>query len=119
MIVAFSKPIGGSYMAVGPFGTQDEAMAWLDATNRYGIVKEVVAVEDYRPPMFRCVRCGKAPADIAEYCDEELTDGESPNDYVWENEGTLNRLSGLFACTECYIALGQPSNHFPAAPWTP
>lgn len=115
--VTFSKSRTEGYVAVGIFDTQDEAMAWLDATGRYGIVKEVIAIEDFRPTM-RCVRCGKTPSELSEYSDD-LEDGETPDDRVWEDEGTLNRLSGLFACTECYIALGQPSNHFPAAPWTP
>lgn len=67
----------------------------------------------------KCVRCERAPGEIPEYLDPEITDGQDPDEYVRESEGTLNVETGLFACTECYIALGQPSNPWPLPPWTP
>lgn len=66
----------------------------------------------------RCFRCGKTPSELSEYHDD-LEEGETPDDYVREYEGTLNAETGLFACTLCYVAIGAPSNPFPAAPWTP
>ena len=30
--------------------------------------------------------------------------------YVWENEGTLNRKNGHFLCTQCYINAGMPTS---------
>lgn len=74
------------------------------------------AREEARPEL-RCVGCGKRPGEIGEFLDELFTDGQDPDDFVWENEGTLNEETGLFACTACYIALGQPSRPFPER-WT-
>lgn len=31
-------------------------------------------------------------------------------DWIWENEGTINPSNGHFACTDCYIRIGQPSS---------
>lgn len=61
-----------------------------------------------------CTGCGKEPADIDEYStkavreysgDNEMT----PDQYVWEEEGTLNRENGHFLCTNCYVKAGMPS----------
>lgn len=83
---------------------------------------------------FQCFRCGLEPQQISEYRDQAqqqkdegsvaTKSGVRPvqageptevNDYdikawVWHNEGTLDRETGLFACTECYIAIGMPSS---------
>lgn len=67
----------------------------------------------------RCFRCGGTPSDLTEYHDPELLDGMTPDEYVLESEGTLNRETGEFACTACYVAIGMPSNSFPLPPWTP
>lgn len=69
----------------------------------------------------RCVRCGLTPDQIPEYvaaaqAETEMGDPMTPNDYVAEEEGTLNQFTGKFACTECYIAMGQPSGPHG---WTP
>lgn len=34
----------------------------------------------------------------------------TPDDYVWQEEGTLNPKNGHFLCTTCYIAAGMPSS---------
>lgn len=33
----------------------------------------------------------------------------TPDDYVWNQEGTLDQDTGLFLCDDCYIAVGMPS----------
>lgn len=57
----------------------------------------------------RCFRCGRAPDEIDEYVDAAPMYGTTPEAYVREHEGTYNKESHLFACTECYSALGSPS----------
>lgn len=85
---------------------------------------------------FFCCRCHREPQEIGEYRSmaQDQKDSEGTvatksgerdiapdeeavpvNDYdikawVWHNEGTMNRENGLFACTACYIAMGQPSS---------
>ena len=62
-----------------------------------------------------CVGCNKHPAEIEEYVEavaeqpEEYTD---PDDYVRQEEGTLNTANGHFLCTDCYIAAGMPSKPY-------
>lgn len=34
----------------------------------------------------------------------------SSDDYVWQEEGTLNRQNGHFLCDDCYIAAGMPTS---------
>jgi hypothetical protein len=77
---------------------------------------------------YHCCRCGKEPTELNEYrmaAWGEKSQGEpgipEPTDaevlaYFKANEGTLNRRNGLFACTDCYIAMGQPSGPHG---WTP
>lgn len=55
-------------------------------------------------------RCGRTPDQITEYSQAYTESSLSPADYVWSEEGTTNRENGHFTCTECYIALGQPSS---------
>ena len=60
----------------------------------------------------RCIRCGKAPEEIEEYQPGqawEEGDFESPSDYVRQEEGTYNPKTERFACTECYIEMGMPT----------
>lgn len=63
-----------------------------------------------------CVGCGKSPSELDEYvaaASEEATGvagGMTPDDYVWQEEGTLNRENGHFLCTSCYIRAGMPSS---------
>jgi hypothetical protein len=70
-----------------------------------------------------CVGCGKAPEELSEYVMEaemltnELTDPQleidgpmTPTKFVQQEEGTYNTENGHFACTACYIAMGQPSS---------
>lgn len=56
----------------------------------------------------KCKRCGKQPEQIAEYVAAAREESLTPDDFVREEEGTFNPKTGLFWCTSCYIALGQP-----------
>lgn len=55
-----------------------------------------------------CKGCGKSPDEIPEYVllanELELT----PNLAVITEEGTYNRRTGRFYCTDCYIKAGMP-----------
>lgn len=62
-----------------------------------------------------CVGCGKKPAELDEYSIEFVRESTgdadmTPDQYVWEEEGTLNRSNGHFLCTACYIKAGMPSS---------
>lgn len=84
---------------------------------------------------FFCCRCHREPQEIEEYRLEAQAQKDSEGTvatksgerevaadetgpvnaydvkaWVWHNEGTMNRENGLFACTSCYIAMGQPSS---------
>jgi hypothetical protein len=57
----------------------------------------------------KCKHCGKKPSEIQEYIDMAESEGyPSPEAFVRTQEGTLNKKTGLFYCTKCYIELGQP-----------
>lgn len=58
----------------------------------------------------RCMRCGRTPVEIQEYVDMAIDLGCSPTDAVRQEEGTYDKRSNAFACTECYIAIGMPSS---------
>ena len=55
-----------------------------------------------------CKRCGRPPAAIGEYIDAAEANQTTPEDYLLDEEGTLDRSTGEFWCTECYIAIGMP-----------
>lgn len=58
-----------------------------------------------------CFKCGKRPEDLEEYVDAFEANGdyyESPNDYVIQEEGTFNKATNTFCCTDCYVAIGMP-----------
>jgi len=61
-------------------------------------------------PQLICVRCNHSPSELDEYIDAARRENMTPDDYVWEEEGTLNRENGHFVCTECYLAVGMPSS---------
>lgn len=56
----------------------------------------------------RCLGCNLKPGEIDEYVHEAQNTGTTPEDFVWKEEGTLNRFTGEFFCTECYIKIGMP-----------
>lgn len=57
----------------------------------------------------RCNGCNKAPAELGEYVEAAKQCDMTPNQYVWEEEGTLNTNNGHFLCTVCYVEAGMPS----------
>lgn len=56
-----------------------------------------------------CVGCNNIPSQIEEYVDMAEAAGLSPDDFVRQEEGTYNPENGHFACTDCYIRMGQPT----------
>lgn len=56
-----------------------------------------------------CGLCCRVPATIPGISDYAAREGLTPDEYVWREEGTLNRDTGQFACDACYIKLGMPS----------
>lgn len=65
---------------------------------------------------FRCAGCGKTPDQLPCYLAMLVGEDGTPDPtypdadaYVWANEGTLNRSTGLFLCDDCYIAAGMPT----------
>lgn len=59
--------------------------------------------------MMVCKVCGKAPHEILEYIQGAVDEGiATPAEYVRQEEGTFNRETELFYCTECYIRIGMP-----------
>jgi hypothetical protein len=69
-------------------------------------------------PVAVCNGCLLEAKDIEEYVvaveevNGELEEGEremTPDDFVWQEEGTLNPKNGHFLCTTCYIKAGMPS----------
>lgn len=70
-------------------------------------------------PALFCFRCRRRPHEIEEYVAETraslelssaaICSAEDVEEWVRGNEGTVNAAAGLFACTDCYIKVGQPS----------
>jgi hypothetical protein len=60
-----------------------------------------------------CTGCNKTPDEIQEYIECAEEEEMSPDDYVKSEEGTYNPSNGHFLCTDCYIAAGMPSLHYP------
>ena len=56
----------------------------------------------------KCRGCGKTPDQIKEYVSIAEDEDMSPEEYVRREEGTFNLKTGLFWCTSCYIAAGEP-----------
>lgn len=80
-----------------------------------------VDVSNHRPPEMRCSGCAKRPQQLPEYTDAAADLGITADEYVWEEEGTLNRDSrspgfGNFLCTECLLAEEAIRGHRMAGP---
>jgi len=56
----------------------------------------------------KCKECGKKPSEIDEYVECAKESDCTPDEYVMMEEGTLNRVTGMFYCTSCYVAIGMP-----------
>ena len=55
-----------------------------------------------------CKGCGKPPEEIKEYVTAAKAANITPDQYVRQEEGTLNHITGKFYCTRCYIIAGMP-----------
>lgn len=65
-------------------------------------------------PTLICSGCNKSPSELDEYIaaaspEHSGLPNMTPEDYCWEEEGTLNRENGHFLCTHCYVKAGMPS----------
>lgn len=60
-----------------------------------------------------CTGCNKHPEEIEEYIEGAAEMETTPEEYVKTEEGTYNSENGHFLCTDCYIAAGMPSLHYP------
>lgn len=59
-----------------------------------------------------CFLCGRTPDQIEEYREGifwEVDHYKSPADYLRQEEGTYNRDTNTFACTDCYMKIGMPT----------
>lgn len=63
-------------------------------------------------PIPFCTGCNKRGDEIYEYIDaaNEFEEGMDVNCYIREEEGTYNRETGHFLCTDCYVKQGMPSS---------
>lgn len=68
-----------------------------------------------RIPELKDPICERAPDQIAEYRAYANAEGVTPDEWVWREEGTLDRATGQFLCTSCHLALGPSS---PTGRWT-
>jgi hypothetical protein len=55
-------------------------------------------------PVLLCPSCERAPAQIPDIVAIAAQEGMIPDNYVWAEEGTLNRDNGHFLCDGCFIA---------------
>lgn len=57
-----------------------------------------------------CAGCGLCPDELPGYVGAAREEEVSPDEYVWQEEGTLNRVTGKFLCDMCYINAGMPTS---------
>jgi hypothetical protein len=74
------------------------------------LVRQVAGAEP-RPPLL-CIGCNKVPDQLGEYSPRATGIDLTPDEYVWQEEGTLNPNNGHFLCDSCYIAAGMPTSPF-------
>lgn len=55
-----------------------------------------------------CIGCKLPPEEISSCVMYAEGQGETPSEYVRENEGTYNHRNGHFLCDGCYIDAGMP-----------
>jgi len=77
----------------------NDPLSWL--------VRHVTGTES-RPPLL-CIGCNKVPDQLTEYHPDATGLDLLPDEYVWQEEGTLNPNNGHFLCDSCYIAAGMPT----------
>jgi hypothetical protein len=65
-----------------------------------------------------CIGCHRPPSQIPEYLiaadefEEDTGTPITPEEFVRTEEGTYNPANGHFACTGCYIKMGEPSSPY-------
>lgn len=59
--------------------------------------------------IYKCKGCNKHPEDLDEYIEMGKIEGMTPEAFVIKEEGSLNKETGLFYCTDCYIQIGCPT----------
>lgn len=52
----------------------------------------------------KCSICGRAPSEIIEYKSSALAEGIDPDEFVRQFEGTYNKKTNEFLCTDCFLA---------------
>lgn len=62
-----------------------------------------------------CRGCNRHPDEISEYVSAaaEYDPPVTPDQYVQIEEGTYNKETGGFLCTDCYINAGMPTAPYP------
>lgn len=77
-----------------------------------GFEFEEQAWQDELDDFLMCDGCRRHPSELPEYLsiDPELQFYSAPSHICWEEEGTLNRVTGRFLCNLCYIRAGMPSS---------
>ena len=58
--------------------------------------------------VIQCKVCRKQPHELEEYIEMGQAEGMSPEEFVSKEEGTYNRETGMFYCTDCYTKIGMP-----------
>ena len=56
----------------------------------------------------KCTGCGRKPDEIEEYQEMAKIEKVTPVEFVKRNEGTLSHKENIFACTACYVRMGEP-----------
>ena len=71
-------------------------------------VNVMTSAEPPPPPPVICGRCKRPPENISEYITGARDIGTTPSKFVMREDGTFDRATGIFFCTDCYITLGCP-----------
>lgn len=59
----------------------------------------------------KCVGCHKTPGELLEYSELAIAEGyDTAEQAMIAEEGTYNPVTGAFACTDCYVRMGQPTS---------
>ena len=58
--------------------------------------------------MLKCKVCNRRPEEISEYVIERERNNMTAEEFVRQEEGTLNSTTGYFYCTDCYVKIGMP-----------
>lgn len=59
-------------------------------------------------PHLECARCGQPPEETHGWIAHEQD--MTADQYVWEEEGTLDRATGKYLCDYCFFAVGMPTS---------